>query len=191
MPVPLVAGEVLSDYLFDTEYLIGEITPQSRRRMFVKPFGVQFMTPEGNRPKDYLETNMPFSGQLDASQKFLVKALRSAFIGPDGIVPVSSLCYADTMLRLVIGAKPYWTGPAWKCADLATLVLNADTLATMRDADRAELLRALGHGFDPQPLIDYQQPFYVEVTFGRCWQSSRFEGRLVVLLEGELARPVV
>ena len=191
--MPLVQGmlEILDDHLFDTLHTLApRVAQRDRELMFVIPFGGMIVTNDGQRVKEYLETNMPMSGLLPSPNRFAVHALRVAFIGRK-ILPVSSRYYADTLVRLIIGAKTYWNGPAWKCADPVTMVLNADTLLVMGRHARVDLVRSLRRLLNPRPMI--QEPFHVEVTFGKAWReySDDAPDRLVVVLEGKLARAVI
>jgi len=191
--MPLVAGvlEVIDNFIFDTLHTMApRLDRPDREKMFVIPLGAQVLTNEGHRLKDYLDTNLYESGLLNPPQQFAIRAIRCAFIGRDGISPASSRYYADTLVRLMIGQKPYWIGPAWKCADPVTMVLEPNL---MDSETRIEFVRALRQTFTYEPLIQTQEPFYVEVTFGKSWNECPPDApdRLVVLLEGALARAIV
>lgn len=192
MPIVAACLEVLDSFLFDTLHTLApRHTLRDREQMFVIPLGGQVATNEGPRCKEYAETNLFQAGTLDAPRQFVVHRIRCVFIGRK-IVPCSSLYYADTSLRLMIGQKPYWNGPAWKCADPVTMVLNPDTLLAMGRHARVDLVRALRHTLNPAPMIRTQEPFHVEVTFGKLWREFRDDApdRLVVLLEGIEGRAI-
>lgn len=191
-----IAGilEVVDQPLFDTLHVLApRVGKPDRANMFVVPLGASIETNSGVRTKDFLETNMVCSGFLPPPLKHSVCTVRCAFIGRK-ILPVSSRFYADTLLRLSVNCKSYWTGPAWKCADPVTMVLNPDTLLAMGRHKRVDLVRALRQKFTTEIVIESQQPFSVEVTFsGESWReySDDAPERLVVLLEGQTARAVM
>lgn len=190
--------EPVDEPLFDTIHTLApRTTVGQRENLFAIPLGQMMKTNEGARPKDYLDTNLYLSGMLESSQEFLIKAIRCVFIGRGippaggGILPVSSPFYADTLLRLVINRKIYWTGPAWKCADPVAMVLNADTLIAMGKHKGVDLIRSLRRQFDVPVPIERQMFFTVEATFaGKSWLQSAVHApeRLVVLLEGKMLR---
>jgi len=192
--MPIIAGvlEVIDEPLFDTLHTLAPRTRLAdRAHLFVSPVGSIVMTNEGNYVKQWLDTNLVQCSQLPAPQRFAVKAMRCAFIGRK-ILPCSSRYYADTLLELRINQKKYWGGPAWKCADPVTMVINADTLLAMGRHARVDLVRSLRRTLDPMIWIDVQQMFSVEVTFGKSWREYADDApeRLVILLEGKKFRAV-
>jgi hypothetical protein len=184
--------EVLDDLVFDTLHTLApRVGTRDREYMFVIPYGAIIQTNDGPRTKEYAETSLCTAGCLPAPQKFAIRAIRCAFIGRK-IVPVSSRFYADTFLRLMINMRTYWTGPAWKCADPVTMVLNADALLAIGRHARVDLVRSLRRTLKPQIVINTLEPFCLEVTFGKSWReySDDAPDRFVVLLEGTVGRPV-
>jgi hypothetical protein len=191
--VPLVAEylEVLDNYLFDTlQTMAPRRDSGNRERMFLIPLGGMMLTNEGHRVKTSVETNMVESEMLYPPHQFLIKAIRAVFIGEE-IVPMSSRYYADTLIRLIIGQKPYWTGPAFKCADPVTM--DPKTVLEMDTESRIEFVKLLRRHFEHGPIIQEQEPFSVQVTFGESWRDCPPDApdRLVVLLEGDLARAII
>lgn len=108
--VTLPSGELRDEIrqpLYDTVDLVAGETLAGTRRFFAS------VTDAGNVPKSTLKTNMKQAGQLETAVSFRVQGLcfdaQNYQASNADILPV---VLAKSSLKLSVGVKDYWTGPA-------------------------------------------------------------------------------
>jgi hypothetical protein len=180
--------------LYDTLYTLAPRSRQRRDRekLFCIPFGQLHESKLGLRVKTFEDTNMLQSGCLDSPKSFIVRNIRVALLGRR-LFSGDSRYYRDLWVDLSVCAKRLWSGPAWRCLDPATMVVNPNAWLSLQSDDRTELIRLLRKSIDPPIELRAQEPFDVTVTFGEAWFEAWYAApeKLVVLLEGLLSVAVI
>jgi hypothetical protein len=183
--------QTIDQPIYDTLHTLAPRLHSRRWRdvesMFVIPFGMMHETKVGLRVKTWEDTNMLQSGQLDMPKSMLIKNIRCVLLGRR-LFSIDSRYYHDLWINFVICGKTMWTGPAWRCADPVTMMLNQTALMAMDASDRTELISVLRRPLDPPIEIRQQESFHVQVVFGNSWKEAYYAApeKLMILLEGQI-----